>query len=157
MTNRWLVAITLSVGAMAIFAAGTVWGDQRANREALKAVQAKGGVVLDEVAAIANILAKNPDMAHFNSASQEYCLLSLHKYMVHFSNDPSKTDEDILYFLDPDPFVGAGLKLADLAPLPRALGQMEPLRWYYYDGSYTEPHHSRTLPPYLVMAYSVKH
>ena len=157
MKRLFLMVLILVVGAWGVYLSG-VDADEKSNLESLKAVEGKGGTTLDEIAAIANILYKNPGMVHLNPFSQEFCVRSPNgaKYMVHFSKEPSKTPEDVLLFLDPEPFSKAGLNPSDFPPLPKTLGKMEAYQWYYYDGKYEEPHHHRMLPPYLVMAYSVK-
>jgi hypothetical protein len=91
--------------------------------------------------------------------SGQFCMLdavSGHN-MVHFSRDPGKDAEDVLYFINPETFIQSGLKVETLPPLPRELGQMKSHQWYYYDGSYVEPHHGRKMgKEFLVMAIDVK-
>jgi hypothetical protein len=137
-----------------------VQAENTRNLESLKALQEKKGTQLNEVAAIANIVLKNPNMVHFDEKSNEYCLFAPvgegFKYMVHFSAEPGKTSEGMMFFLDVQDFSKAGLTPTALPPLPKKLGRMEAYQWYYYDGTYIEPHHHLKLPPYVVMAFPVK-
>ncbi|MBQ26923.1 MAG: hypothetical protein CMH81_02080 [Nitrospiraceae bacterium] len=114
-----------------------------------------------EVNAIANLLLPGSglmaiDLSH---KTKQFCMLDgvSQRNMVHFSHTPENTTEDVLYFLNPETFVASGLNAKKLPPLPSELGEMTPHQWYYYDGTYTEPHHGRTLGvDFLVMAIDVK-
>ncbi len=121
----------------------------------------RGTVAAAEINAIANLLTPKSGMMaiDFTHASGEFCMLEpdTKRYMLHFSRAPQATTEDILYFLNPEPFKSAGLKVSELPPLPAELGKMKPLTWYYYDGKTREPHHGRKLGrEFLVMAIDVK-
>ncbi|MBE9531225.1 MAG: hypothetical protein IME98_00290 [Proteobacteria bacterium] len=114
-----------------------------------------------ELSAIANLLTGDSGiMAHdFSSVSGEFCMLEkgTKNNMIHFSGEPEKTTEDIVYFISPDELKGNGLQVKKLNKLPTELGKMEPLRWYYYDGKGKEPHHGKKLHrDFLVMAIDVK-
>ena len=40
---------------------------------------------------------------------------------------------------------------------PAELGKMEPLQWYYYDGTYVEPHQGGQLnKAFVIMSVNVK-
>ena len=96
------------------------------------------------------------DLRH---ASGEFCMLEprTKRYMVHFSQSPDNTSEDILYFLNPETFKEFGLRVKDLPAHPTELGKMKPFQWYYYDGTTYEPHHGRKIgAEFLVMAIDVK-
>jgi hypothetical protein len=122
---------------------------------------AKSVAAQAEIDAIANLFGDGSGiMAHdFSKVSGEFCMLEkgTKNNMIHFSGAPEKTTEDIIYFISPDSFKGAGLRAEDLSTLPTELGKMEPLKWYYYDGKSKEPHHGKKLHrDFLVMAIDVK-
>ena len=114
-----------------------------------------------EVNAVANLLLPGSglmaiDLSH---KTNEFCMLDgvSQRNMVHFSRTPENTTEDVLYFLNPETFLASGLDVAKLPALPSKLGSMVSHQWYYYDGTYPEPHHGRTLGvDFLVMAIDVK-
>lgn len=124
-------------------------------------LQLSGTPAAKEINAIANLITPKSgmmtiDLAH---ASGELCMLepTAKSNMIHFSPTPEKTKEDILYFISPDEFKLAGLRVKDLTPLPKKLNKMTPLKWYYYDGKSVEPHHGKKLHrDFLVMAIDVK-
>ncbi|MFQ5441757.1 MAG: hypothetical protein ACE5EB_03425 [Thermodesulfobacteriota bacterium] len=121
----------------------------------------KGTPAEAEINAIANLLTPGSGMMAIDlrHKSGEFCMLepNTKRYMVHFSHTPEKTTEDILYFINPDNFKGAGLQVGQLPKLPTKLGEMKPLQWYYYDGKAFEPHHGKKLgAEFLVMAIDVK-
>lgn len=114
-----------------------------------------------EVDTIANLFEKGGGiMIHnFGAVSGEFCMLEsgTKNNMIHFSEKPESTPEDILYFISPDTFKLNGLRVKELPPLPTKLGKMTPLQWYYYDGKKKEPHHGKRLHrDFLVMAIDVK-
>jgi len=77
--------------------------------------------------------------------------------IVHFSGSPEKTTEDIVYYINPATFIANGLDVTKLPRQPRALGQMKPLQWYYYDGVYVEPHQGTQMnKEFVIMAIDVK-
>jgi len=147
---------------------GSAFGASSAEKElaAIKAefgpvLRLRGTVAAREINAIANLLVPRSGMMAIDvsHASGEFCMLepSTKRYMVHFSHDPEHTTEDILYFLNPQPFRAAGLKVKNLPTLPAELGKMKPFTWYYYDGKTKEPHHGGRLGrEFLVMAIDVK-
>ncbi len=119
------------------------------------------GSARGEVNAVANLLLPGSglmaiDLSH---KTKQFCMLDgvSQRNMIHFSQVPESTPEDVLYFLNPETFVANGLDAKKLPSLPSELGKMIPHQWYYYDGTYTEPHHGRTLGvDFLVMAIDVK-
>jgi hypothetical protein len=118
------------------------------------------GVPLKELKAIARVL--SPEVRgltiDLSAKTGEFCLRDPEggRFMVHFSEHPERTREDIIYFVAADSLAGAGLDPEKLPPLP-ALGQMTPRTWYYYDGKGVEPHHQGRLgQPYLVLALDVR-
>lgn len=140
---------------------------QRLERE-LVALKAKvgpiadmDGVPLKEIKAIAGVI--SPEMRgltiDLSAASGQYCLRDPQGggFMVHFSEHPEATKEDIVYFIAADSLSGAGLDPAKMPALPAALGEMTPRTWYYYDGKGVEPHHQGRLGrPYIVLALDIR-
>jgi len=120
----------------------------------------KGTPAEAEINAIAHLLTPGSGMMAIDlrHKSGEFCMLepNTKRYMVHFSHNPEKTTEDILYFINPDNFKVAGLQVTRLPKLPTKLGKMKPFQWYYYDGKAYEPHHGGRLgKEFLVMAIDV--
>ncbi|MBA3965161.1 MAG: hypothetical protein H0X47_05205 [Nitrospirales bacterium] len=151
---------------------GSAAGAQAAeNSEAttqLNDIQAKFGPVLQlegnaqkEINAIANLLSDDSKLKSIDAtkASGEMCMLetvSKHN-MVHFNQHPEQTTEDIVYYINPEQFIANGLDVAKLPRHPEKLGEMKPLQWYYYDGSYVEPHQGSQLnKPFVIMSLDVK-
>jgi len=134
----------------------------------LSALKAKVGPIADmegtplkELKAIAGVI--SPEIRgltiDLSAASGQYCLRDPEggRFMVHFSEHPEATKEDVVYFIAADSLAGAGLDPSKLPALPAALGQMTPRTWYYYDGKGVEPHHQGKLgKPYLVLALDIR-
>lgn len=119
------------------------------------------GDAIGEINAIANLLVPGAGMMAINlgHVSGEFCMREpkTGRYMIHFSREPEKTPEDIIYFINPDTFKQKGLQVKDLPSLPTELGKMKPFQWYYYNGRTHEPHHGGPLGiDFLVMALDVK-
>ncbi len=114
-----------------------------------------------EINAIATILGPGSKMKTIDAtkASGEMCMLetvSKHN-MIHFSEHPDQTTEDVVYFINPEQFVANGLDISKLPRHPSELGTMKPLQWYYYDGTYVEPHQGSQLnKPFVIMSVNVK-
>ncbi|WP_454063909.1 hypothetical protein [Candidatus Nitrospira salsa] len=119
------------------------------------------GKARKEINAIANILGPDSKMKSIDAtdASGEMCMLetvSKHN-MIHFSETPEKTHEDVVYFINPATFIANGLDVTKLPRHPKELGQMKPLQWYYYDGTYVEPHQGGQLnKEFVIMSVDVK-
>ncbi len=114
-----------------------------------------------EINAIANIIGPNSKMKPIDAtkASGEWCMLeTVTKHnMIHFSQHPEKTHEDVVYYLNPAEFKANGLDVTKLPAHPRELGKMTPLKWYYYDGTYVEPHQGSQLnKEFVIMTVDVK-
>lgn len=134
----------------------------------LAALKARVGIIADmdgtplrELKAIAGVL--SPELRglaiDLSAKSGEFCLRDPQggRFMVHFSERPKETSEDVIYFVAADSLTGSGLDVSKLPPLPRELGQMTPRQWYYYSGDYKEPHHKGRLgTPYLVLALDIR-
>lgn len=161
---RKLLILALMIGSAAVAQAAE-------NSEAttqLNDIQAKFGAVLQlegnaqkEINAIANLLSDDSKLKSIDAtkASGEMCMLetvSKHN-MVHFNQHPEQTTEDIVYYINPEQFIANGLDVAKLPRHPEKLGEMKPLQWYYYDGSYVEPHQGSQLnKPFVIMSLDVK-
>ena len=137
-------------------------GDEaKAGQEQPEPIDMITGTARAEVNAVANLLLPGSGLMAIDLSHKtgEFCMLDgvSQRNMVHFSRMPESTTEDVLYFLNPETFIANGLDTKKLPSLPSKLGEMVPHQWYYYDGTYTEPHHGRTLGvDFLVMAIDVK-
>ena len=156
---------------VAVIIASTSGAQAAENSDAttqLNDIQAKFGPVLQlegnaqkEINAIANLLTDDSKLMPIDAtkASGEMCMLetvSKHN-MVHFNQHPEQTTEDIVYYINPEQFIANGLDVAKLPRHPEKLGEMKPLQWYYYDGSYVEPHQGSQLnKPFVIMSLDVK-
>ncbi len=114
-----------------------------------------------EINAIANILSPDSKMKPIDAthASGEMCMLeTVTKHnMIHFSQTPEQTHEDVVYFINPATFIENGLDVTKLPRHPSELGKMKPLQWYYYDGTYVEPHQgSQMNKEFVIMTVNVK-
>ncbi len=112
-----------------------------------------------EVLAVARILALRPAMAiDFSSKTNEMCLNTGGPVMAHFSTRPADTDEDIIYFVDAAPLVAKGLRLSEFPAIDPQQGRMQPVTWYRYEGTGTEPHHGMEMKDrtWLILAVDVK-
>ncbi len=161
---RKLLLAAVIIGSAAVAQAA---GSSDATTQ-LQEIQAKFGPVLQlegnaqkEINAIANLLSNDSKLKAIDAtkASGEMCMLetvSKHN-MVHFNQHPEQTTEDIVYYINPEQFIANGLDVAKLPRHPEKLGEMKPLQWYYYDGSYVEPHQGSQLnKPFVIMSLDVK-
>ena len=118
------------------------------------------GTARKEINAIANLFSPGSKLAAIDitKASGEYCMLeTVTKHnMTHFSSNPKDTHEDIVYYLNPKELVKNGLDINKLPKQPRELGKMVPMQWYYYDGTYVEPHQgTRMNKEFIIMTVNV--
>lgn len=161
---RKLLLVALLIGSASVAQAAE---DSDATTQ-LNDIKAKFGPVLQlegnaqkEINAIANLLTDDSKLKSIDAtkASGEMCMLetvSKHN-MVHFNQHPEQTTEDIVYYINPEQFIANGLDVAKLPRHPEKLGEMKPLQWYYYDGSYVEPHQGSQLnKPFVIMSLDVK-
>ncbi len=130
------------------------------NKEFGPVLQLKGKA-RKEINAIANIFGPNSKMIPVDAtaASGEMCMLeTVTKHnMIHFSQHPELTHEDVVYFINPETFIANGLDVSKLPRHPKELGKMTPLQWYYYDGTYVEPHQGSQLnKEFVIMTVDVK-
>lgn len=119
------------------------------------------GAARKEINAIANLFSPGSKLAAIDirKASGEFCMLeTVTKHnMTHFSSNPESTHEDIVYYLNPKTFIENGLDVSKLPKQPKILGEMVPLQWYYYDGTYVEPHQgTRMNKEFVIMTVNVK-
>lgn len=119
-------------------------------------------VVQGELDTIANQLALNPNTAvDFTHVSGEYCFsagVGKGGHMTHYATDPTKTQEDVIDYVNAKPLIEAGALDVDKLPrLPSALGSMKPNQWYYLPAGQNDPHHGRSWPfPLIVKASNIK-
>jgi len=119
------------------------------------------GAARKEINAIANLFSPDSKLAAIDirKASGEFCMLeTVTKHnMTHFSSHPESTHEDIVYYLNPKTFIENGLDVNKLPRQPVELGKMVPMQWYYYDGTYVEPHQgTRMNKEFVIMTVNVK-
>lgn len=130
----------------------------------LQRMKAEYGKVLEltgpakkELLAMAAVLAAKPKIAFdFSNHSGEMCFSPGSGDMIHYTTNPDKTTEDVIFMLKAQPFIDYGLRVADMATMPSKRGAMKPYQWYYYDGKTIEPHHGRQFSsPYPIMSLDV--
>lgn len=96
-------------------------------------------------AALGQYLQDHPEMVvDFSKVSGEYCINALKVkggHMTHYAIDPSKTTEDVVLFVDAQPFLDAGIDFSTLPRLPDSLGTMKTGQWYYLPKGAPDPHH----------------
>ncbi len=164
--NSSLLASLLVVGFLV--AVGSQAEAANNPEKELQAIKDKFGPVLKlegtarkEINAIANLFTPGSKIAAIDitNASGEYCMLeTVTKHnMTHFSSHPENTHEDIVYYLNPKTFIENGLDVSKLPKQPTQLGKMVPLQWYYYDGTYVEPHQGTQMnKEFVIMTINVK-
>lgn len=121
----------------------------------------QASVVASEVSTIANQLSLRPQTAiDFSKVSGEYCFdvnLGEGGHMHHHAIDPTKTQEDVIDFVNAEPLIKAGLKADSLPRHPGTLGSMIPNQWYFLPAGELEPHHGVRFPfPLLIKAVDLK-
>ena len=111
----------------------------------------QAAVVSAEIVAFANQLSHRPKTAlDFSKVSGEYCFYSgsdkdtgFDKHHTHYAIDPTKTQEDVIDFIDARTLLEAGLKMESLPKLPADLGKMIPGQWYVRPANAHDPHHGK--------------
>ena len=134
---------------------------QNDSNEAFAPVMKLEGKHRKEINAIANMIAPGSKMVPIDAtkASGEMCMLeTVTKHnMIHFSQTPEQAQEDVVYYLNPAQVIESGLDITKLPRHPSELGKMEPLQWYYYVGTYVEPHQGSQLnKAFVIMTVDVK-
>jgi hypothetical protein len=96
----------------------------------------------------------------FTEKSGEYCLnygFGKGGVMVHYAEDPAKTTEDTIEFVDARPLIEARMDVAKLPLHDGQLGTMRPNTWYYLPAGELEPHHGAKMPfPILMRASNLQ-
>ncbi|MEE8608176.1 MAG: hypothetical protein V3S55_11250 [Nitrospiraceae bacterium] len=130
-----------------------------AGKEAKGAKQAE--VVAGEMAAFAKHLNLRPESAIDRTAvSGEYCFdvnMLGGGHMHHLAVDPTKTQEDVIDFVNAESLMEAGVKVNRLPRFPGELGSMKPNQWYFLPAGEMDPHHGYTWPfDILIKATNLK-
>jgi len=117
----------------------------------------QAAIVGGELATLANQLHLRPETAlDFTKVSGEYCFdvrLGEGGHMTHYATDPTKTQEDVIDFVNAAPLLKAGVRLDSLPRFPGRLGSMTPNQWYFLPAGELEPHHGIKFPfPLLIKA-----
>src|SRR2546426_7469990 len=114
-STAWLSA--LLVGCVLFLAAlpSLVSGAETGARD-------QASIVASEVSALSHMLAVRPQTAlDFSQVSGEYCFdvnLGDGGHMTHYAIDPSKTQEDVIDFVNAEPLIKAGGKVDSLPRFP---------------------------------------
>ncbi len=121
----------------------------------------QASIVAGEIGTVANYLQNHPEMVlDYTKVSGEYCLNTWKaggSHMSHFAVDPTKTQEDVIEFVQAASLTEAGVDVASLPRMPSELGAMEPGKWYYLPAGEFEPHHGKALPmPLLIRASNIE-
>ena len=121
----------------------------------------QAGIVAGELSTIANQLSLRPDLAiDFTKVSGEYCFnagLGAGGHMTHYATDPTRTQEDVIDFVNAEPLVKAGVNVANLPRFPGGLNSMTSGQWYFLPAGELEPHHGTKFPfPLLIRATNIK-
>lgn len=129
------------------------------SRAAEEAKQA--AIVAGELSAIANQLQLRPETAiDFTKVSGEYCFdvhITQGGHMHHHAVDPTKTQEDVIDFVNAEPLIKAGIPVDRLPRFPGGLNSMTPNQWYFLPAGEQDPHHGFKWPfPVLMRAADLK-
>jgi len=152
--SRNLKSLIVVIGAAAVVGLGLQSAlAEEANKQA--------SIVGAELSTIANQLALRPETAiDFSKVSGEYCFdvnLGAGGHMHHHAIDPTKTQEDVIDFVNAEPLLKAGVKLDSLPRFSGRLGSMTPNQWYFLAAGELEPHHGMKFPfPLLIKAVNLK-
>ena len=158
------IAFIVLTACLSLLTGRLLASDQPAAEDELTKIKREYGDVLalqgtskGEILAIARILRTKPDIAiDQTSASGEYCFNSGHGTMVHFTTQPERTQEDVLYEFDASGLIAAGLDPAHMKQLPER-GQMTPGVWYFLPKGQQDPHHGHAMGgPTIAIAVNVK-
>ena len=116
-----------------------------------EAARKQAALVGAEISAFANQLSLRPETAiDFSKVSGEYCFYSgsdknsgWDKHHTHYAIDPTKTQEDVIDYVDARPLLEAGVNVEGLPRLPAELGKMIPGQWYIRLAGEHDPHHGK--------------
>lgn len=120
----------------------------------------QASIVASEISAFANLLSVRPESAiDLSEVSGAYCFnvdLEDGGKMTHYAINPASTREDVVDFINAEPFIKAGIKLKKLPRFPGKLGSMKPNQWYFLPAGEYEPHHGvRFSFPLIMRAVSI--
>ncbi len=152
--RSFVKSLVYALGAVVVFGLGLQSASaEEANKQA--------AIVGAELSTIANQLALRPETAlDFSKVSGEYCFdvrLGEGGHMTHYAIDPTKTQEDVIDFVNAEPLLKAGVKVDGLPRFPGRLGSMTPNQWYFLPAGELEPHHGIKFPfPILIKANNLK-
>ncbi len=130
-----------------------------AEKAAMAKAMKQAAIVGAELRTFANQLSLRPDIPKdFSKVSGEYCFFGgWDGHHTHYAIDPTKTQEDVVDFVEAEPLVKAGMNVKDLPKHPGKLGKMTPGQWYYLPAKGFEPHHGKNPTVALLMrAVNVK-
>ena len=148
MTPIALATALLLAGLAQLFTAQTAKADQAA-------------ILAAELSTIANHLSLRPESAiDFSDVSGEYCFdarIGEGGHMTHYAIDPTTTQEDVIDFVNAEPWLQAGVNVESLPRFPGGLGTMTPNQWYFLPAGEFEPHHGTKFPfPLLIRASNLE-
>jgi len=131
-TESLLVAIALLVSLPYSIAE-----EAKQDKATKKPARGTGEVIVGELSTIANHLTLNPNTAvDFTHISDEYCFsadVNKGAHMTHYATDPTKTQEDVIDFVNAEKLIKDGVvNIAKMPRLPETLGSMIPnqrVRW----------------------------
>lgn len=121
----------------------------------------QGAKVAEGVAAVAKQLALRPQtIIDFTAVSGEICFnhgLGKGANMTHFATDPTRTQEDVIDFVNAKPLIAAGVDVDKLPKHPGKLGSMKPGQWYFLPAGQFEPHHGKKFSiPLMIRASNLQ-
>jgi hypothetical protein len=155
MEHRSHLVTGLRLGVMALLLSHVFDGT------AAEAQKGQDAIVAAELNAIANQLALRPETAiDLSAVSGEYCFntgIREGGHMTHYAIDPTKTQEDVIDFVNAEPLLQAGMNVEGLPRFPGTLGHMTPKQWYFLPAGEQEPHHGITFSfPLLIRASNLE-
>lgn len=120
----------------------------------------QASIVAAEISAFSKLLSLRPQTAiDLTKESNAYCFnvdLEEGGKMTHYSTKPETTREDVVDFINAEPFLKAGIKLDKLPRFPGKLGSMKPNKWYFLPAGKYEPHHGIKFSfPLIMRAVSI--
>ena len=119
----------------------------------------QGAKVAEGVAAVARQLALRPQtIIDFTAVSGEICFnhgLGKGANMTHFATDPTRTQEDVIDFVNAKPLIAAEVDVDKLPKHPGRLNSMKPGQWYFLPAGQFEPHHAKKFSIPLMIRASI--
>lgn len=78
--------------------------------------------------------------------------------MTHYATDPTKTQEDVIDFVNAEQLVkDSVIDVEKMLKFPGGLGTMKPNHWYYLAAGEHDPHHGKSWPyPMIIRASNIK-